>query len=289
MGVGRGVPAAPEVLLKRKNQQIKDARQSLKDYSRRLEQKSDAEEHLVRELQQERERRLRAESQLGQPPSGAAVPSVAKQAHALPEPDETISRRRIFRSLISPLKPGKMLDLGAGPGHFSLIAAQLGWEVTAVDARNARTPDPEAEEDPERARLIRSVKWIEADVREFLVRDGEYDLICVFGLLHRLGLDDQIKLLKHCSVTLTLLDTRIAPEIVVTEGLYEGLYKHEPGETPEERDEIPWAAWGNELSLIHTEESLLRLLRGCGYGKAMGMKPPHSSNYTFYLCLPSPK
>lgn len=281
------MPAAPEALLKRKNRHIQDARQSLKDYSRRLEQKSDAEEHLVRELQQERERRLRAESQLGQPPSGAAVPSVAKQAHALPEPDETISRRRIFRSLISPLKPGKMLDLGAGPGHFSLIAAQLGWEVTAVDARNARTPDPEAEEDPERAGLIRSVKWIEADVREFLVRDGEYDLICVFGLLHRLGLDDQIKLLKRCSATLTVLDTRIAPEIVATEGLYEGLYKQEPGETPKERDEIPWAAWGNELSLIHTEESLLRLLRG--YGKAMGMKPPHSSNYTFYLCLPSPK
>ena len=278
------MPAAPEALLKRKNRHIQDARQSLKDYSRRLEQKSDAEEHLVRELQQqERERRLRAESQLRQPPSGAAVPSVAKQMHALPEPDETISRRRILRSLICPLKPGKMLDLGAGPGHFSLIAAQLGWEVTAVDARNTRTPDPE------RAGLIRSVKCIEADVREFLVRDGEYDLICVFGLLHRLGLDDQIELLKRCSGALTLLDTRTAPGVVITEGLYEGLYKHEPGETPEERDKIPWAAWGNEFSLIHTEESLLRLLRGCGYGKAMAMRPPHSSNYTFYLCLPSPK
>ncbi len=55
MSVGKGVSTAPEALLKRKNQQIKDAQQSLKDHSRRFEQKSNAEEHLVRELQQERE------------------------------------------------------------------------------------------------------------------------------------------------------------------------------------------------------------------------------------------
>lgn len=54
MGVGRGVPAATETLLQRKDQQIKDTQQSLKNYSRRLKQKSDAEEHLVKELRQER-------------------------------------------------------------------------------------------------------------------------------------------------------------------------------------------------------------------------------------------
>jgi cyclopropane fatty-acyl-phospholipid synthase-like methyltransferase len=189
--------------------------------------------------------------------------------------------------LLSPLKPGKMLDLGAGPGTFSLTAAQLGWEVMAVDARTMRTPDPEVEKDPRRAELIRSVRWVQADVREFPIRSGEYDLICVLGLMHHLELDDQIKLLRRCSNTLTLMSVRVAPKIIATEGPYEGLYRHERGETREERDQIPQASWGNEVSFIHAEESLLRLMRDCGYSKVMAMRPPHKLNYTFYLCLPS--
>lgn len=124
-----------------------------------------------------------------------------------------MNRRQIFRSLVSPLKPGKMLDLGSGPGTFSLAAAQLGWEVTAVDVRTMRTPDPEAEKDPDRAALIRSVRWVEGDVREFPIHGGEYDLICILGLLHHLEVEDHIKLLKRCSDALTLLDARVAPEM----------------------------------------------------------------------------
>lgn len=69
---------------------------------------------------------------------------------------------------------------------------------------------------------------------------------------------------------------------------YEGLYRREVGETREERDRVPTATWGNEFSFRHTEESLLRLIRDCGYGKVMAMRPPHSLDYTSYLCLPSP-
>lgn len=160
-----------------------------------------------------------------------------KQTHALPEPDESMSRLRIFLSLIAPFKPGKMLDLGAGPGTFSLAAARLGWEVTAVDVRTMRTPDPE--NDPKRTKLIRSVRWVKADVRDFPIREGEYDLICIFGLMHHLELNDQIKLLKRCSGMHTLLTVRVAPEIVDREGPYEGIYRRERGETREERDQIP--------------------------------------------------
>lgn len=110
-----------------------------------------------------------------------AVSPVVTQTHALPEPDENISRRRIFRALLSPLEPRRTLDLGSSPSHLSLIDVQLGWEVTAVHVRNARTPAPEAEDDPERTGLIWSVSWIEACVRDFLVRDGEYDLFCIFS------------------------------------------------------------------------------------------------------------
>ncbi len=117
----------------------------------------------------------------------------------------------------------------------------------------------------------------------------EYDLICILGLLHHLEVDDQIELLRRCSGTLTLLDTRIAPRIADTEGPYEGVYIREHGETREERDEVPTASWGNETSFRHTEESLLRMVRDCGYSKMMSMKPPHRQNYTMFLCLPPPK
>jgi SAM-dependent methyltransferase len=240
---------------------------------------------LIRELQQERERRQAAESRLSQQLNLADVAAV-RQPHALPEPDESMKRHQVFHSLISPLKPGKMLDLGTGPGTFSLVAAQLGWEVTAVDARTARIPDPESEKRPDRAELIRSINWVEADVREFPIRSGEYDLISILGLLHHLGVEDHIKLLKRCSETLTLLNARTAPVIVVREGPYEGRYYNEPGETREERDQILSASWGNEASFHHTEESLIRLARDCGYNTVMPMRPPHHLNYTFYLCLP---
>jgi SAM-dependent methyltransferase len=190
--------------------------------------------------------------------------------------------------LISPLKPGKMLDLGAGPGTFSLAAASLGWEVTAVDARTARTPDPEAQKNPERAELIRSVRWVQSDIREFPIRDGEYDLICIFGLMHHLELKDQVGLLQRCSGTYTLATVRVEPEAIVEQGPYEGRYRHERGETREERDQIPQASWGNEVAFYHTEESLMRMMRDCGYSKVMTMRPPHRPYYTFYLCLPPP-
>jgi SAM-dependent methyltransferase len=181
-----------------------------------------------------------------------------------------------------------MLDLGTGPGTASLAAAELGWEVTAVDARTVRMPDPETEKDRSRAELVRSVRWVEADVREFPIRSGEYDLICILGILHHLKVDDHVELLKRCSNTLTLLDARIATEIVDTDGPYEGRYRHEPGETREERDRVPTAAWGNDISFHHTEESLLRLVRDCGYMKVMPVKPSHDAKKRFYLCLPFP-
>ena len=262
---------------------------------RRFRQGGQDRKRLTKELHRERERRRRAESELKRLRYGTngadvpAVPAGASQTHALPEADQSISRLRVFLSLVSPWKPGKMLDLGTGPGTFSLAAARLGWEVTAVDARTLRTPDAGAERDPERARLIRSVNWVEGDVREFPIRDGEYDLICIFGLMHHLEVDDQVKLLKRCSGTRTLLTVRVAPEAIDTEGPYEGMYRRERGETREERDQIPQAAWGNEVDFWHTEESLIRLMRDCGYSKVMAMRPPHRPNYTFYLCLPIPE
>lgn len=270
-GVGRSVPDSP---VKERQEQVFGS-----------VGKTDSEASLYKELQKERQKRKRAEDALNNRPLVTA-PGESRQAHALSEPDESINRRRIFHSLVSPLKPGRMLDLAAGPGNFSIPAAKLGWDVTAVDVRTVRRPDAEAESDSERARLIRSIDWVESDIREFQIEDGEYDLICVFGILHHLELEDQISLVKKCSGTLTILDCRIAPEVTVTEGRYEGDYVREFGKTREERDKIPGASWGNERSFQHTEESLVCLLHDSGFRKVMCMTPPHAENYTFYVALP---
>jgi SAM-dependent methyltransferase len=217
-----------------------------------------------------------------------ATQTVITRTHGLPAPDPSIHKGTIFKALVGLLNPGRMLDLGAGKGNFSVAAAQLGWAVTAVDARTVRWPDPDAEPDPHLSALIRKIDWVQADVREFPIEPDRYDLICILGLLHHLEVSDQVSLLQRCSAVPTLLDTRIAKAIVDREGPYEGMLVREHGETREERDAVPQASWGNPLSFQHTEESLLRLVMDCGYIKLLPMRPPHRRDYTFYLCLPAP-
>ena len=153
----------------------------------------------------------------------------------------------------------------------------------------ARWPDAEAEEDAATKALIATIRWVQADVREFPIAPGEYDLICILGLLHHLEVADQAALIRRCAGTLLLIDTRIAPAIIDREGPYEGMVVREHGETRDERDLVPTAAWGNAHSFRHTEESLIHLLRENGYAQVMPMRPPHRRDYTFYLCLPPPE
>lgn len=214
-----------------------------------------------------------------------ATRTVVTRTHGLPDPDPSVHKGNIFRAVVGLFKPGRMLDLGAGKGNFSLSAAELGWQVTAVDARTVRWPD-EAREDPETAALIRTIRWVQSDVREFPIATGEYDLICILGLLHHLEAPDQVALLKRCAGTPTLLDTRIAKASVDRVENYEGMFIREHGETREERDAVPQASWGNALSFQHTEESLTRLALDCGFIKVMQMRPPHRKDYTFFLLLP---
>ncbi len=217
-----------------------------------------------------------------------ATRTVITRTHGLPAPDASIHKGNIFKALVALLKPGRMLDLGAGKGNFSLAAARLGWAVTAVDARTVRWPDPEAEPDPDLRALIRTIHWVQADVRDYPIAQDRYDLICILGLLHHLEVADQVSLLTRCSAVPTLLDTRIAKAVVDRQGPYEGMLVREHGETREERDAVPQASWGNPQSFQHTEESLLRLVMDCGYIKMLQMRPPHRRDYTFYLCLPTP-
>jgi 2-polyprenyl-3-methyl-5-hydroxy-6-metoxy-1,4-benzoquinol methylase len=294
-GVGKGVPENPKDLLKQSNQKIWELQKSVSQQNRTPGKRPNSGAQNARAQQTNRLKTPAGREEVKTQPGGFTAPDeiitqpneIIEQTHALPEPDTSVRILTRFRSIISYYKPGKMLDLGAGHGKFALEAAKLGWEVTAVDARTVRFPDPESEEDPERAELIRSVNWIQADVREFEISEGDYDLICVLGLIHHLELEAQIQFLKKCSHSLTLLRARVAPGIVVTEPPYEGLYYREPGKTRAHRDLLPGVAWGNEFSFRHTEESLLHMAQNCGYGLTMQARPPHLTNYNFYLLLPA--
>ena len=208
------------------------------------------------------------------------------KTHGLPEPDGTLNKGRIFESILAPLAPGKLLDLGAGKGNFSMSAASLGWDVTAVDVRTVRWPEIDPATEPEKAALLQSINFVQSDIREFNIGRNEYDLICILGLLHHLEVPDQVALVRKCTGTPLLIDTRIASAEVDTVGDYRGMLIREHGDTREERDQVATASWGNDTSFRHTEESLTRLLRDCGYPIVFQARPPHRREYTFYFALP---
>jgi len=187
--------------------------------------------------------------------------------------DPDVGQRRLdtFRRILGAMPPGRLLDLGAGHGAFSLIGQELGWDVTAVDARTDRMPP------------VDGIRWVQADARSFDV--SGYDCIALLGLLYHLELADQRDLLKRCAGTPTILDTHHSLRTVVTVDGWEGRFFQEPGETAEERAQVPTASWGNPESFWPTRSSLVRMLHEAGYSTVLALEPPILRDRTFYLCL----
>jgi SAM-dependent methyltransferase len=172
-------------------------------------------------------------------------------------------RVAIVRDLLSQLPPGRLLDLGAGHGTFALVARELGWEVTAVDARTTRMPS------------TKDVEWVQADVREFPIRG--YDVVTVLGLLYHLELEAQLSLLRRCHPALTLIDTHISTK---PKAIVDGYFGH----YFEERQEDLRASWGNPVSFWPTEESLCRMLFEAGFFGIYKVEPPPvTANRTLYV------
>jgi SAM-dependent methyltransferase len=172
-------------------------------------------------------------------------------------------REEVFRIILAPLSPGRLVDLGAGHGGFARIAHERGWAVTAVDARTERMP------------MTPGIEWIHADVRDFPL-DG-FECICMLGLLYHLELADQLGLLRRAAGTLTIIDTHVALEATHEEGGY-------PGRTFQEDLEAPTASWGNPTSFWPTEDSLVRILHDCGFTAAFKLVPPYREDRTFWVC-----
>ena len=66
-----------------------------------------------------------------------------------------MDRLRTLRQILSPITPGRLVDLGTGHGKFARVTRDLGWRVTAVDVRTERMPRDSG------------IEWVQSDVRDF--------------------------------------------------------------------------------------------------------------------------
>lgn len=191
--------------------------------------------------------------------------------------DERFRRRsEIFDAILSGFPRGRVVDLGAGHGKFSLRAADLGWDVTAVDARTTRFVEDDR------------ITWVQQDVREVDLEG--FDLILCLGLFYHLTLDDQVALLRRAAGTPLVLDTHVAtPNPThplsgpVEVGGYRGRYYSEEGW--EHRNT---ASWGNVESFWPRRAELYRMLADHGYPAVLAASPWVTRDRTFFLCLPGP-
>ena len=83
------------------------------------------------------------------------------------EPDPLVVR------FVSPLPPGRALDLACGAGRHARWLAERGWEVTAVD--NSR----------EALALFPSARFMDLEVDRLPFADASFDLVLIVRFLHR--------------------------------------------------------------------------------------------------------
>lgn len=179
-----------------------------------------------------------------------------------------------FVDSLSRFPQGHLIDLGAGHGRFSQIAADLAWKVTAVDVRDQRFPD-----DP-------SIDWVVSDVREFDGYAGATVVACL-GLWYHLTLEDQRNLAAKIAPLPLILDTHVSlPKVLGIHSLSdmveidgsEGRYYDETG-----FETRATASWGNTQSFWPTAASLERQLYDAGYDVIEQMSPPYLVDRTFFV------
>jgi SAM-dependent methyltransferase len=170
-------------------------------------------------------------------------------------------RLRIFRDLLAPLRPGRLADVACGHGKFALIANDLGWKVTAIDARTERMP------------LTPGIEWVQQDVRDF---DPEgFDCIGLLGIVYHLDVQTQIALFRKLAGKLTIIDTHIARMEKVKRAGYRGVTFYE--------EDALTASIGNKESFWASEPELVRMLLVCGFRDVYVMKPWYRVDRTFFI------
>ena len=151
-----------------------------------------------------------------------------------------------------------------------MVAAEAGWDVTAVDARTERNV-PAA-----------GVTWVEADVREVDVTG--FDVVACLGLFYHLtaGSDRSPRQVQGAPL---IIDTHLA----------NGLSTHPLSEEVEELGfNGRWyhegtgllSSWRNPRSFWPTPESFHKMLDQAGYNLVLAVEPWYLPDRTFFLALP---
>jgi hypothetical protein len=140
--------------------------------------------------------------------------------------------------------------------------------------------------------VLGSINFIEEDVRA--IDTSGFDVVCVLGLLYHLDLDDQMALLQNCRGSAVVVDTQFCEDgrAPIDASSWQTTFIQERGYKGvlyPENDSV-MAAWGNEVSFWHTEVSLLKMFKACGFERAIRVIPQYSSRYGprgfFLLDLP---
>ncbi len=122
-------------------------------------------------------------------------------------------RLDIFSKILSEYKPTSFLDLATGHGKFALVARNIGFKVTAVDARPDRIPFSE-----------NGIKWIVSTVEDFDVTG--FEIVNCLGLLYHLPLERQIRLINRLDCNTLIFDSHLANIGYIKDLGYEGkIYK----------------------------------------------------------------
>lgn len=88
--------------------------------------------------------------------------------------------KQAIRQLMEPLKPGNMLEIGCGTGHWTTFFSEMGFQVTATDVSEAMLSIAQT-------KPIEYVEFLKADVLQLPFPDHHFDLVAVITALEFCG------------------------------------------------------------------------------------------------------
>lgn len=178
-------------------------------------------------------------------------------------------RLNIFNEILSKYSSTSFLDLATGHGKFALVARDLGFKVTAMDARPNRMPSNE-----------KGIKWIVSTVENFDVKG--FEIVNCLGLLYHLPLKRQIELISRLDCNTLIFDSHIAKIGKIKDLGYNGRIYREASNFGALKCALK-SAFDNLESFWHTKESIEKLILNNGFNSVYEIIPWYYDDRTFFI------